>query len=230
MRIKKLFIIGMLIIFILSIVTIIYAKKNIKHVNYSSYINGSLYSGIDKDEYLNMFDLGNDSIGKDIDSINELEKIADYILIVNNSTPPTFRGNGIINNCIVKKVIKGDNIEEKSNIRIYDLLVSWKPYASIYLGGSTPLKIGDDYIIFVNKTSQANMKNTYVFAHEKYGHLSLSRDTQVLDKYQPNTLTIEKVYNYDYVFSNNSTDEQVDSFENMSQQIKKHYVTNKILE
>lgn len=225
MKNKILFFSCLLIIFFLSIGVIFYAKNKIRHIDYTNYIETALYSSIDNNEYRNMFEFGNLKTYKEVKTLDELENISDYILIVSNLQPPRFLGNGIINNLFVKKVIKGDNISVNSTINVYDLLVSWNDYSAIYLGGSTPLNIGEDYIVFLNKTTNASLNNTFVFANDKFSHFSLSRDIEVLNATNQSTnLNINQASNYDHIFFDIDNTTEIDAYKEFAKQIIEYYI------
>ena len=131
----------------------------------------------------------------------------------------TENGNGIINNCTIKKVIKGSDLMVNDEIKIYDLISIWKVFGTYYLGGSTPLKIGNEYIVFLKKTINASVSNTYVFASVKYGHLLTSIENKILENYEQNSLTIDEISNYNFVFSKDSNKTEIEIYKNISKQI-----------
>lgn len=209
MTLKKWFYIGLSIILFFSIAIVIYAKINIKHVDYDDYVRNSLYNFEISDDYENMYNLKDYFIDEKVNSYDDLKRMSDYILIISNDKYPTFRGNGIINNCTIERVIKGNGLKEKAEIKIYDLVSSWKMYETIYLGGSTPLKIGNKYIVFLKKTTRANLSDTYVFTSVKYGHITISEDSKFLKDYVQNSMKIEEIKQYDFVFSSENTEREI---------------------
>lgn len=221
-------------LFIIStLIIIIYAKTSIKHIDYEKYIENSTYSFYGSEystsndfgsmTYENMYMLYDFFNDEKINSLEDLEKISDYILIVNCKGIPMFKGTGIINNCLIKKVFKG-NLKEKEYIKIYDLVVDWRYLTTFYLGGSTPLKKDQDYLVFLKKTTSANVKDSYVFVSPKYGHTFMLKDTKIIENYEQGSLTIKEIANYDFVFSKNTKEEEINNYKIIQSQIKKKYI------
>lgn len=223
MMLKRNFVFGLTILFILTIFLIIYAKLKIKHVDYNYYIQHSLYNFLTSDDeiwgYKKLYNLYDYFIDEKVNTLDDLKNLSDYILIVSNDKEPTFKGNGIINNCTIKKVIKGSDLMVNDEIKIYDLISIWKVFGTYYLGGSTPLKIGNEYIVFLKKTINASVSNTYVFASVKYGHLLTSIENKILENYEQNSLTIDEISNYNFVFSKDSNKTEIEIYKNISKQI-----------
>ena len=156
----------------------------------------------------------------------DLQKLSNYILIISNNEYPTFRGNGIINNCIIKKVIKGKDLKEKDKIRIYDLVAFWKTFGTSYLGGSTPLEIGNVYVVFLKKTTRANLSDSYVFTSVKYGHTIISKESKFLKNYLQNSMNIKEIRQYDYIFSNENTEVEIAEYLKIKADILKAVAEN----
>lgn len=216
MTIKNWFCIGFIVILLSAITIIIYAKSSFHNVDYDNYIKKSTYNFISsvKSEnnmmgmnYENDLGLNDFFIDEKITSIENLKELSDYILIISNNEKPTFKGNGIINNGTILKVIKGEGLEKNDKIKIYDLLFHWDIITTNYLGGSTPLQIGDKYIVFLKKTERASMSNTFVFNSVKYGRVSLLKEREVLENYEYGASTVKEILNYDFVFSKDSNKE-----------------------
>ena len=209
-----------LIIFILlSAGIVIYTKYNFKHVDNHALFQNGLYSffASEKDtinnfegmSYENMYDLENFFIDDKVKSLEDLEENSEYILIVSSNQYPEFKGNGIINNCQIKKVIKGEEVKEGQNIKIYDLVALWNNNGSVYLGGSTPLKREKEYLVFLKNTKNANIINSYVYTSVKYGHISVSEKGKILENYKQNSLNLEEISNYDFVFPEGTSKESI---------------------
>lgn len=238
MTIKKWYFIGFAIIFLFATGIIIYAKSNFNNVDYNSYIKASPYNFISSinDEvsawddptmnYEDMFHLHNFFIDEKISSLEDLKELSDYILIITNKELPTFKGNAIINNSTILKVIKGDGLKENDKIKIYDLLFHWDTVRTFYLGGNTPLKTNDEYIVFLKKTERASMPDTFVFNNAKYSRVSLLENRDILEDYEQGTLKVEEILNYDFIFPINAKKE-VKEYKKMVKQIRE-YAKNEI--
>ena len=122
-KIIKFFLFGIFVLTIATIVLIFYAKENIKNLDYDEYLKNGQYTLIAKDQYNLVFNLEDFFIDDKVESLKDLEDLSDYILIVKVSQNPTFIGRGILNNCTIKKVLKGNNVEEGMSIPIYDLII-----------------------------------------------------------------------------------------------------------
>lgn len=217
MTIKKWCYIGFIVIFLSAIAIIIYAKSKFNNVDYDYYIKESSYNFVSsvKSEVNNTggmnyeHDLGlNDFfIDEEITSMEDLKRLSDYILIITNNEYPTFKGNAIINNSTILKVIKGEGLKENDKIKIYDLLFHWDKIRTYYLEGNTPLQIGNEYIVFLKKTDRASVPNIYVFNSVKYGRVSLLEERGVLENYEQGTSTIDEILKYDFIFSEKSSKE-----------------------
>lgn len=224
------FLIGFIIIYA---IIIIYGKNSIKNIDYQKFINEKTYSFISSKnssnndfmgmDFESMYNLDNYFIDDKELSLNELENLSDYILIVENNNDPIIIGNGIINNCKILKVIKGNDIYVNNNISIYDLMVSNQNQTALYLGGSTPLKLNDKYIVFIKKTNKAGMDNTYVSSTVNYGHFNLNGDANILKDYIQNSINLKEAANYNHIFSKNTNIEEINKFEKMQQEILDKY-------
>lgn len=233
-KIMKRRILYILIIFVLlSAGIVVYAKYNFKHVDRNEFFKNSLYSFFASERdtinnfegmtYENMYDLGDFFIDDKVKSLKDLEENSEYILIVNSSKYPTFKGNGIINNCQIKKVIKGTDVKENEYIKIYDLVAFWNNSGTFYLGGSTPIKREKDYIVFLNSTTNANEPNSYVYSSVKYGHVSISEKGKILENYKQNSLSLEDIANYDFVFPEGTSKESISEYNTLYSEIWNKY-------
>lgn len=212
-----------LIIFtLISMLIVIYAKANFRHVDNYFFYENSLYSFLASENdliddyegmtYESMYDLKDFFIDDKVTSLENLENSSDYILIINTNQDSIFKGNGIINNCDIKKVIKGVDVLENQTIKIYDLVAFWRNHGALYLGGSTPLQKGKDYVVFLKKANNANLSNSYVFSSVKYGHVSVSEKGNILENYEQNSLKLKDISKYDFVFSSNSSLENISEY------------------
>ncbi|MDD2644233.1 MAG: hypothetical protein PHC65_06085 [Methanobacteriaceae archaeon] len=227
---KKLVMMSLTFSFLIISFLIIYAKANFKSIDYDDYIKNSTYNFFDTKDtktsvyndmnYEDMYSLDNYFIDNEIESLNDLYILSDYILIIKNNEIPTFKGNGLINNCIVKKVIKGHDIKENEKIKIYDLISFWAISGTFYLGGSTPLKQGNEYIVFLKKPIYSNMPEAFVFTSVKYGHISTLTEIGILENYEQGSLSIEEISNYDFVFSRNSNENEIEKYKKINSQIR----------
>ncbi len=227
MTVKRWFCIGSAVMLLATVGLIIYAKLNFHHVDYNDYIKKSTYNFINsvKSEnnstgmnYENDLGLSNFFIDEEINSLEDLKRLSDYILIVANNEQPTFKGNAIINNCTILKIIKGPELKENDKIKIYDLLFHWDIIRTKYLGGNTPLQVEDKYIVFLKRTEISSIPNTFVFNSVKYGRVSLLKGRDILENYEYD-LPIEEILNYDFVFPDNSNKEILE-YKSMVKQIR----------
>lgn len=217
---RKIFALGICIIIALTIGVIMYAKNKFTMFNYNSYIensscnfinsinnNNNDLEGMNYEQMFNLFDY---FIDDKISTIDDLINLSDYILIVNVDKQPIYKGSSVINNCTILKVIKGSNFKENTKIRIYDLVFHWDYLRTYYLGGNTPLKINDNYIVFLKKPKLASENETYVFTSVKYGRISILENRGILENYEQSSLNITDIFNYDLVFSPNNYDEIIE--------------------
>ena len=122
------------------------------------------------------------------------------ILIIKVQDSPDFLGDGIINNCKIEQVIRGENLNEGDTIKIYDFIAWWKMSDTAYLGGSTPLRQNEKYIVFLNRAPNPNKKDTYIFSSIPYGHILLNKPIKTLINDETSPLTIKNAMNYQFVF------------------------------
>lgn len=226
MKIKKIFILSMILIFILSIFIIIFYKHNNKSMDYEEFLDNAFYYAIIKDEYLQyagyteLENIISDEINY---SINDLVKNAEAILVITMDTNTVFYGKGLINNCKIKKIIKGKNFNINDVIKIYDSLYYWRWFSGHYLGGSTPLKMNEDYIVFIKNASRPNLKNTYIYSSIPYGHIKISKDIKILKDYENASLKLRDIINYQYVFLKDTDKEIIELYENNCNNILEYF-------
>lgn len=229
MKAQRILYIGFAIIVLGTVSLIIYAKSNFKNIDYDYYKKTSLYGFFSSNEnntndygnmdYESMYGLNDYFIDKKVNSFKDLKNLSDYILIISNKEKPILKGNGIINNCVVEKVIKGSELKENDKIKIYDLVAFWKTKGTMYIGGSTPLKTGNEYIVFLKKTVRPSIPDTYVFTSVKFAHIATSKEVGILENYEQNTLTVEDASNYNFVFSKNSDKKEIEQYKAISKKI-----------
>ena len=156
---------------------------------------------------------------KDLD---ELMGFSDNILLVEVNNDFKLIGNGIVNNCTVKKIYKtSTDIKKNDRINIYDLSDSWNKNSTRYFGGITPMKEGESYIVFLKKAKNPSVKDSYVFSSIMFGHTNINSATPYLLNYEQYSLSIENIKQYDYIFSKESTEEDVLFYESIRNQIMK---------
>lgn len=208
--INKLRFLCLLLIFMFAFVAFSNRDK-FEHVNYSEYILESKY--FTDDNYLLSFkELKNILIDdEEVKSASDLINKSKYALIVKISENPTMIGDGIINNGIIVSILKGDKFKIGDSIKIYDLLYSWGVNSTNYLGGATPVRVGDTYVVFITDEIRPTVEGTYAFSSVKYGHFNISRDIGTYSNYDLSLsdlklLTVSEAMNYDYVFSPSDPD------------------------
>jgi len=229
MRKILIYICGLLILgFIIAIPV---GRSLIKHIDYNQFINNVLYFSNPIQSEYNIYPetkkifINDDKINTIEDLINESE----YVLKIKVNGELEFYGIGIINNVKILEVFKGKNdknIEIGKNLKIYDLVSYWQGNYINYYGGITPLNPENEYIVFLNKTTKANKKNTYIFSSVKYGHFNISTtDANVLTGYSQGSLTFKEVMNYDYVeldcetLGNDVCEKYADDYSKMKSQV-----------
>ena len=213
MRYKYLFI----ILIILFIVTVVYGICVTKKISFGNYWQNAKYEYVSYNDSKRMYhNLEETIIDSNNKSFDEIKDNTDYIFVikVNNHI---LLGKSLINDCFVESIIKGDSLEEKNNIKIFDLVNEWGNVSMSYLGGSTPMIEGNRYIVFLNKISKNDNitdEDAYVFSNYKYSHININGNNY-LNKYEQLSLTIKDIANYDYVFENCTDDEIIDYKKNI---------------
>lgn len=192
-------------IFIVFLLITFYGKISFSNLDYNSYLKSAIYSL--EDDYSSYFPEMKTFLLDDesITSFEDLMNKSESVLIIDVVDEPFINGKALINKCKVNKIIKGENFQLGSNILIYDLLLNIDKNSLTYFGGMTPLKIGNKYIVFIRKTENASVKNSYVFNSAKYGHFNLTDESSVLENYKNYSLHINDVTSYDYIFQKEKT-------------------------
>ena len=203
----------MIIVFILCCGAIVLvAKINIPHLNYDEYLENSMYYLLPEEQFRLMYHFENIYIHSSIENIDDLMLKTETILVVTVQDEPEFIGNGIINHCKVEQVISGDELEEGDYVEIYDLIAWWKMSSTAYLGGCTPLKSNDKYMVFLNKAPRPNKKDTYVYSSIPYGHIALDDFSEVLVNDESSPITVKEAANYQFIFPQNTEPEEIDLY------------------
>ncbi len=224
MKLKNL-IIFIIIILLLIIGILIYGKVNLKHINYKEYIENSKYERSESNEYKEYFPELNDFfIDEKASDVNELIQYSDYVVIGKVKKEPILYGKSIINQFEIENVIKG-NLKTKKTIKVYDLLFDWNLNLTSYLSGLTPVKKGESYILFLKKSHNPTMKNTYVYSSLQYGHVNKSHN-KVLKEYSNYSNKISEILNYDYVFLEKTNKNEIEKYEKMRNEIIEYMKKN----
>ena len=223
MRIRKIFFVSIILLFIVSIGTVIVAKMKIKKLDYDDYVETSLYYLLPEDEYKSMYDLDSITLHDSVDDISSLLSYTEAILIVTPQNDPEFIGNGILNNCRVKKVVEGQGFREGQVIEIYDFIAWWKNSDTAYLNGSTPINKNNEYIVFIRKAPRPNKQDTYIYSSIPYGHIKISDSIDVLENYDVATITVKQAMNYQFIFGNNTDPALVDLYKKNCEQLISKY-------
>ena len=223
MRTRKIFCVLIILLFIVSIGTVVFAKTKLKKLDYDNYVETSLYYLLPEDEYKSMYDFDSIAIHDSVDDLSNLLPYTDAILIVTLVDDPEFVGNGILNNCKIKKVLEGKGFREDQVIEIYDFVAWWKMSDTAYLNGSTPLNESNDYIVFIRKAPRLNKKDTYIYSSIPYGHIKISDSIDVLENYDAATITVKQAMNYQFIFGNNTNPTLVDLYKKNCEQLISKY-------
>lgn len=199
--IKKLQIITLIILLVYGGL-VVYGKSKIKHLEYDEYVATKSYLTTEgENETLEFAPYLKDII---LDS-----KVNGYDDLFNNS--PTvlkitvdsvnFAGEGMINNCTIKDVIKGDSLKEGDKISIYDYIYFISYVCPTYELGARPLKVGDTYVVFVDNAPNPNVDGSYIFTSFKYGSFRLKEQPNYLVKENINEadLLMKDAMEYDYL-------------------------------
>lgn len=226
MKIKLRFILISIIILVASIICVLYGRIKLKHVNYDEYIKSSKYTYFSTNIYDFFPELENIIIKDDeVNNAQDLINLSDYVLLIETFDKPMLHGKDIVNNCIIKKIIKGKGLNIGNKIQIYDLVMDWDMNSTGYFPGFTPLKMGEQYIVFLKKAPKPTIKNTYLFSSIKFGHIITSKQSQYVLGYDIQTLKLEDMFkieeaqNYDYIFTKDYTDDDVKKYEKIVKEI-----------
>lgn len=210
------------ILLTLSITAIIYGRIEIKHIDYENYIENSKYAVSIVGQYLyeNYPELKSVIIpNKMIDSIDDLVKNSEAVLVIEVKENPIIHGSGILNNCIIKKIIKGENLKLNEIIQVYDLTAHTQADVTLYIDNTTPLKKNEPYLVFLNKAPRPSIKGTYVFSNAEFGHIRLNGKKNYLKDYENYSITMKDILQYDYVFLKESyKSEDIEKYERIAEE------------
>lgn len=187
-------------------IMIFIGKKVTNHISYDDYISNTDYFITSTESMYRHYSrlkgfFINDSL---ISNIDDLFDKSDYVFKIIVQNKPLIYGNSLINNAKVLKIYKNDSnhsIYEGNDIKIYDLVNLISNEYIDYSGGMTPLTLGDKYVVFVKKTPNPSVKNTFVFSSVEYGHFNISRQSNLLFGYENGSLTMKEIMKYDYIYS-----------------------------
>lgn len=186
-----------------------FGKSTIKSLGYDEFSQSAVYTFRPIDEWYADHDyLKNIIIDDRVSSYNDLLANSPYVLLVSVENT-RLEGEGIINECKVKKVIKGKNINTDDLVMIYDHASAITPYAATYIEGTRPMKENDNYIVFIDDAPNPNVEGAYLFSSFKYGSFRISESAKYLYDYNSsNEITISEAMEYDYI----GTSEDVDLY------------------
>lgn len=215
---KKLAWLGAFLIILFSVSTVIYAKATFQHWIYEDYSTSSLYSsGIVYDDMIDTEDMFLDD---QIHNVDDLYNLSSHVLVI-QVTKKEIKGRGIINTAVVNRVIKSDSISEGSTIKIYDLVLLLNRGQTVFLNGSTPLEENDNYLVFLNDTKRANVKNSYIASSSLYGYISLSKK-DIISDFENRTLSVSDAAKYQHIFSY-ALDSEIEEYNSMREEILTRY-------
>ena len=197
------------------IILFFYGKTKLEHLEYTEYSKSAKYgmepadiAGSDLETIENIID------DNKVSGLEYLIEHSAYVLKIKLNSS-NFKGSGFINTCSIKEVIKGEYLSVGDTIAIYDNQFFWHIFSAIYYEGSKPLKVDDEYIVFLNKAPNPTVKGSYMFASVKYGSFRISDTTYILKNYIGEEITLLQAQEYDYISSGDSVDE----FENIHRQV-----------
>lgn len=232
---KKVMICFFPLLFLSSILLVMFAKKNIKHLDYDEYYKTNLYnffysekSSVSEDDlsrdwtYESMFLLEHFFLDDEDASYQYLFDNSEAVLVVSSKGTPEFKGRGIVNDCIINKVMKGD-FDVGDTIRVYDLVVMWNKNSTSYLSGTTPMQVSKEYLVFLKQTKHANVNDAYVFTSVRYGKISLNGKLEFLEDYEMNQAPICEIIKYDLVFSKYEEKSSIKSVKKTMEKIRKSW-------
>lgn len=180
----------------------IYGNVKIKHLDFDKYINDpdvmySISSVDDQYTYLPYF----------YDIIID-NKVNSYSDILDNSAnvlkvkigEGEFAGSGMINNCLVEKVIKSDVIKKGDKVNIYSHIDYISNSGTTYIDGSLPLVKDESYIVSIEKAPNPNVSGSYMFNSFKYGFFKLKENPHYLTNFDPNiSFSLKDAMEYEYI-------------------------------
>ncbi len=156
---------------------------------------------------------------KSIHELSDLEKQSNYILKIKAAKEKQFIGKGVINNCKILNVIKGEKLYKGDTILIYEQATDYFDDGINYIDGAKPVLADKEYIVFLNKAPNPNKKGTYMFSSINFGNFAVNGTSETITDYQ-NTLSIEDTDKYAYIAS---SDKYKDTYLRLQDQIIKKY-------
>lgn len=181
----------------------IYGNVKIKHLDFQTYSNDTnvlYYIESTEEQLINYPYLSDIIIDDKINSYDDLLHYSANVLQV-TVKEVDFAGNGLINKCFVTKVIKSDTIKSQDTIDIYSYISYISSLGVTYTDGSLPLKVGETYVVFIDKAPNPNIKDSYIFSSFKYGFFRLGEKPRYLVdfKQDDNNFSLKDAMNYDYI-------------------------------
>ena len=85
-----------------------------------------------------------------------------------------------------------------------------------YIEGSKPLVPLREYIVFLKKSKNANVKNTYMFSSAHFGAFDVGDKNESINDYDNDSLTLKQTYSYDYV---GCDDQFVEKYQSLKKQL-----------
>lgn len=215
MKWTKIAIISLILLFFLGIGIVIYGKKNIKHISYEEYKIQSTYNITEKDKYKSYYpELENFYIepkeAKDL--IENTEEI-----VIATAKQLILYGNSILTQYEVTKKIKGE-IQIGEKINVYENIVYWNLNETLYLSGLTPVEKENSYLLFLKQSPSPSISHTYTYSTLTYGHIHTSNN-RILENYSNNSKTIQEISQYDYVFAKDTSQEEINKYQKIKEEI-----------
>ena len=156
-------------------------------------------------------------------SIHELSGLvnqSNYILKIKAAKEKQFIGKGVLNNCKILNVIKGEQLHSGDTILIYEHVYSYSEDALVYLEGAKPILPDKEYIVFLNKAPNPNKKGTYMFSSVNFGYFEVNAIShQSIIDYK-NNISIEDTGKYAYIAA---SDKYRDTYFQLHNQVIEKY-------
>lgn len=187
---------SVVVILAASVCLVIYGKMKVGSAEDKSPV-WDLYYDAGYDYYSQFYDTDDLFLHKADDSLEDLESSSQYILRVRSDTPSYRYGDGMVSECTVEEVFKGNDISAGERIVIYDLSM-----ISMYFDGCVPLDQNKNYIVFLNTAPSPNIRNSYMYSSTWYGHIYDGRNEPQYTMYDfENPEYVSSMLTYDHVFS-----------------------------
>ncbi|MFQ6792693.1 hypothetical protein [Thomasclavelia sp.] len=167
-----------LVIVLITIGLAVYGKIKVTNYDFEDYIANTRYDTtqnanemLDYAPYLKKI-INDDKINDYTDLLDHTKYCLDVKV-----EKSKFSGEGIINYCVVERVIKGEKIEIGDKIGIYDLVFLLARSGTVYGEGARPLKTGEKYRVFIDNAINPLIDGAYLFSSFKYGSFRLNPGT-----------------------------------------------------